>query len=171
MRFIAVTLLGLGSKLTAYSENDYGSDVISEITGKFVNSDNTESNDSSNVNGCLDATDSRVINSYFLDFIDTNNNSAGNTYTPGKDQVLSGTRASSTQRLDAVVLANSNPRLSYTVAATAPVLAFLNRALALGGWEIFASYIHSVLVQLDGMREQDSRDCKSHASNILCNQF
>ncbi|KAI3317839.1 hypothetical protein HD806DRAFT_550184 [Xylariaceae sp. AK1471] len=84
MRFVAVTLLGLGSKLTAYSEDDYGSDIISEMTGDFVNSDNTESNDNSNVNGCLDVIDSRVINSYFLDFIDTNNNGNGNIYTPGE---------------------------------------------------------------------------------------
>ncbi|KAI0148642.1 hypothetical protein GGR57DRAFT_515335 [Xylariaceae sp. FL1272] len=97
MRFITTTLLGLGSilpvtfaltegswKLTAYSEDDCGGDVIGEMTGDFVNSDNTEGNDGGNVNGCLDAVDGRVINSYYLDFIDTNNNGVGNTYTPGE---------------------------------------------------------------------------------------
>lgn len=97
MRFVVVTLLGLGSvlpaafaqtsgswKLTAYSEDDCGGDVIGEMTGDYVNNDNAAGNDGSNVNGCLDAIDGRVINSYFLDFIDTNNNGNGNTYTPAE---------------------------------------------------------------------------------------
>lgn len=79
--------------LTAYSENDCGGDQIGSMSGNFDPNDgmNDAGNDGKNVNGCLGTTDGRVANSFYMDFIDTNNNGVGNTYVSlDNSQVCSG---------------------------------------------------------------------------------